>query len=110
MPTTAPLWTISVVTDDQGKRTETPLTPKQLVVVASGICEFLSYGRYNRPTVTDTAGHTLVTTTTTSVIQTAVGRLLDAAARVNTPITTASITSNTEVWRIARNLGTPQWQ
>lgn len=106
---TAPLWTVSVTTDDQGKRTETPLTPHQLVAVASGICEFLSYGRYDRPTVSDAAGHSLVTSTATSAIEAAVGRLLDAANRAGTPITTASVTANTQVWEIARTLGTPQW-
>ena len=107
---TAPLWTLSIVTDDQGHRTTTPLTPAQLVTVAQGIAEFLAYGKYTRSTVTDGAGHTLVTTTTTSTIQAAVGRLLDAAARAWTPITTKTVTGNTVVWAIAQNLGTPQWQ
>ena len=106
---TAPLWTVSTVTDDQGKRTETPLTPAQLVTVASGIAEFLAYDKYTRPTVTDGAGHTLVTTTVTTAIQAAVGRLLDAADRAGTPITTETVTANTQVWKIARALGTPQW-
>ncbi len=106
---TAPLWTMTVRTDDHGHRTETPLTPQQIVLAAGCIAGFLAYGKYDRPLVSDGVGHTLTTSTVLGAVEAAVGRLLNAADHAGTPITTATITANTQVYAIARKLGTPQW-
>lgn len=106
---TAPLWTVTVRVDDHGHRTETALTPSQVALAAGCIAEFLAYGKYTQPLVSDGSGHTLTTSTVLSVVEAAVGRLLNAADHAGTPITTATITANTQVWAIARKLGTPQW-
>ncbi len=107
---TAPLWTVHRHTDDQGVTTETPLTPSKLAKVAAGIAQYEAYGKYDRPLPEGAAaGSGLTTAEATDNIAAAVGRLNDAATRAGTPITTATITANTQVWEIARSLGTPQW-
>lgn len=103
---TAPLWTQSTTTDDQGKATTVVLSPSQLAAAAGAIAQFLAYGKSDPPLVT---GSTLVTFAANNAAQGAIDRLLSAAARAGTPITTASITANTQVAQIARKLGTPQW-
>ena len=102
----SPLWTQFKHTDDQGKTTYTDLTPTQLASVATQICEYLAYGKYNPILV---PGSTLTTYEATNTVASAVGRLNTAATRAGTPITTTSITANTQVAAIARKLGTPQW-
>ena len=103
---TAPLWTQSITTDDQGKRSVVTLTPAQLDGAAGAICEFLAYGKADSVNI---VGTNLVTFAANNAAQGAIDRLLAAASHAGTPITTAAITTNTEVAGIARSLGTPQW-
>ena len=102
----SPLWTQSRTTDDQDKVTTTDLTPPQVASVAAAICEYLAYGRYDRPLM---QGSTLVTYEANNAATAAVNRLNRAAAAAGTPITTQTVTANTQVGTIARKLGTPQW-
>ena len=102
----APRWTYSQHTDDRGETTKTPLTPRQLAGTADSITQFLAYGKADPVLV---QGSTLTTTQANTAAQAAIDRLLSAADAAGTPITTATITADTQVWQIARKLGTPQW-
>ena len=104
----APRWTVTRHTDDQGKTTETPLTPAQLGMSATFVGEFLDTGKGVPPTVSDTVGHTLVTSVALTAAQAAVDQLLNAANRAGKPITTSTPVATIRV--IAAALGTPQWQ
>lgn len=105
----APRWTYSQHTDDQGTTTTTPLTPTQLAKSAAAVAQFLAYGKADRPQA-PTADHPgLTTAEATTAAQAAIDQLLAKAAAAGTPITTATVTANTQVWQIAQKLGTPQW-
>ena len=103
---TSPLWTQFRHTDDQGKTSVTDLTPTQIAKVAGAICQYLAYGKFDPILVPTTA---LVTTEANTAAAAAVDRLNNTATRAGTPITTTTITANTQVAAIARKLGTPQW-
>ena len=105
----APRWTYSQHTDDQGETTKTPLTPSQLARSAAAVATFLAYGRSNRPQVLTAAHPGLTTAEATTAAQGAIDQLLRKAHAAGTPITTATVTANTQVWQIAQKLGTPQW-
>ena len=102
----SPLWTQFKHTDDQGKTTVTDLTPTQIAKVAGAICQYLAYGKFDPILV---PGSTLTTYEANTAATAAVDRLNNAATVAGTPITTTSITANTQVAAIARKLGTPQW-
>lgn len=104
----APRWTVTRHTDDQGKTTETPLTPAQLGASAQAVGEFLTTGKITRPTVTDADGHSLVTSVALTAATAAVDQLLNAANRAGKPITTSTPVATIRV--IATSLGDPQWQ
>jgi hypothetical protein len=105
----APRWTVTRHTDDQGKTTETPLTPQQLGMSATGVGTFLITGKIDPATfnVSDTVGHTLVTSVALTAAQAAVDQLLNAANRAGKPITTSTPVATIRV--IATSLGDPQW-